>query len=93
MSRVVVWKYEIEILGYVERELPKGARIIAVDVQYGKPCMWALVDPEARGEIRRFYLLGTGHEINDDDSERLRHLGTFMLDDGAFVGHLFELEL
>lgn len=90
-GRVVVWKYELEIVGYLERDLPTGARIIAVQVQAGQPCFWALVNPDRKLERRRFYMLGTGHEIHDDDASELQHLGTFMLNDGAFVGHLFEI--
>jgi len=88
---VVVWKYPFEVEGYFERDLPVGARIVSVAVQMGQPCFWALVNPRAAERRRRFYLLGTGHEIQDDDADLLVHHGTFMLDGGRFVGHLFEI--
>lgn len=94
----VVWKFTFEVEGYFERELPADARIINVAVQADQPCFWALVNPQAPTRQRRFYLLGTGHEMYvggpgdvADSPADLIHLGSFMLADGAFVGHLFEL--
>jgi hypothetical protein len=96
----VVWKFPFDVEGYFERDLPEGARIISVAVQAGHPCFWAVVNPQAPTRRRRFYLLGTGHEMyvggpSDvaGSPADLVHLGSFMLEGGAFVGHLFELAL
>jgi hypothetical protein len=50
--------------------------------------MWALVNPEASKEKRRFELYGTGHDVPESDG--LIHVGTFQMQDGALVFHLFE---
>ena len=81
-----VWKYEIEVDETFTREMPEHARVLHVGVQAGTPCMWVQVAPGNKIETRTFHCHGTGHSI---PLGRV-HLGSFMLLDGAFVGHLFE---
>lgn len=50
--------------------------------------MWALVDPEAPKAKRGFVTLGTGHKF--PEAERFHFIGTFQLDEGALIFHLFE---
>lgn len=83
-----VYKYTFQILDDFEILIPTGARILHVDVQRGQPCIWALVDPNAVDEVRKFHLAGTGHPIYDKVFE-YRHVGTFMMENGALVFHLF----
>lgn len=85
-----VWKYKIPIKDATEIEMPKGARIVHVDIQYGEPCLWALVNPQADKETRYIRVAGTGHEVSPEDT--MDHLGTFMLAGGTFVGHVFEMD-
>lgn len=93
MSRSV-WKFPIEVTDEFTIEMPKGARVLHVDVQrvsetnaqYEQPCLWALIDPDAEREQRTFYVHGTGHTF---PVGRV-HLGSFLLYGGSFVGHLFE---
>jgi len=40
-----VFKYEIEPGDYFDLDLPEGARVLTVDRQGLKVCLWALVDP------------------------------------------------
>jgi hypothetical protein len=47
--------------------------------------MWALVDPNAPMEERRFETVGTGWSVGDG----LRHIKTSQ--DGEFVWHVFEV--
>lgn len=79
-----VWKFPIGN----QVVMPKGAQIVHVAEQDGTVgpvvTMWALVDPEAPAETRRFAELGTGHEIPDEHE----HVGTWQ--SGPFVWHLFE---
>lgn len=83
-----VWKYDLPVDDDVDLEMPAGATILAVQTQGGAPRLWALVDPLAPKETRRFRVAGTGHAILDAD--RLTYVGTFQLVAGAFVGHVFE---
>lgn len=68
--------------------MPKGAVVRHIDVQHGIPCLWAEADPSQPMEGRGFVIVGTGHEIPYKDHLAFR--GTFMLNDGNFVGHVYE---
>lgn len=71
--------------------MPVGARILHVQMQMGVPVLWALVDPRAPREIRRFINEGTGQTF---DGSGLDYVGTWQEEnsDGAFVFHLFEVK-
>jgi len=86
-----IYKYEIPVDDNIRLELPKGAEILSVQEQYGKPCIWAIVDPEKEVEGRLFELLGTGHNIKASEIINRKYIGTFQLYNGALVFHLFEL--
>ena len=96
-----VFKYSlpIPIEDHFTLDLPKGARVLCVQVQYERPWIWALVEPKEKFEPRTFRLAGTGHEIAGVDSRYAvspmncgRYIGTFQLHGGALVFHLFDLE-
>jgi hypothetical protein len=87
-----VWKYELggEVSVY---SMPKGARVLHVEVQAGTPCLWVLVDPEEPHETRKFLVRGTGEDIPGPAN----HVGTFLKhpppsdpDRQTFVFHVFE---
>ena len=86
---LTVWKYEITADDYITLRLPVGAKILSVQEQHGKPCMWCLVnDKETVHETRIFRFAGTGHPIKD---KHTNYIGTFQLFDGSFIGHIFEV--
>ena len=65
-----------------------GAEIVHVGVKQGRPCLWIEQDVEAIGaRTLRWAILGTGQEI----PRGYEHLGTFLLNDGEFVWHVFRL--
>lgn len=70
---------------FVTLELPVGARVLCVQMQGGRPYLWARVDLGVSMEKRRFRLAGTGHDIDE------RTIGTYVAtwQDGPFVWHLF----
>ena len=84
-----VWKYDLPWGDIVTLALPIGARVLSVEPQGASAALklWALVDPNADPELRRFRLAGTGHEITDNVS----HISTFQLQDGQIVFHVFEI--
>jgi hypothetical protein len=87
---ITVYKYPFPIEGAFELELPRGARILAVQMQRGTPNFWALVDPAAPTERRAFRLFGTGHPIEPRPGLLMEghYLGT--IQDEGFVWHVFE---
>ncbi len=83
-----VYKYGLPMNDVAEFMMPIGAEILHIAEQDGNPCMWALVDPIATNELFRVRVAGTGHQIHEDD---LEHLGTFFLQGGSLVFHVFKI--
>lgn len=81
-----VWKFPVSLEDQFPLEMPEGAQPLSVQMQHGQPCLWALVNPDAPRRSRFFRLVGTGHPVE----EGLGFVGTFQLNGGALVFHLFE---
>jgi hypothetical protein len=84
-----IHKYEVRIDDEFAIDMPKGARLLSVQTQGGIPFLWALVDTDAKQTLRTFALRGTGHPAGGLDFEPF--VGTFQLNNGALVFHLFDL--
>jgi hypothetical protein len=87
---LTVYKYEVPFDDEFTLELPTAARLLTFQAQHEKPCLWALVDSEARLTKRRFRLAGTGHDINEAERD-LIYIGTAQFRGGSLVFHLFEV--
>jgi len=87
---LTVYKYPVPLDDAFGLNLPIGARTLTFAAQGEIGCLWALVDPHAEAETRRFRLAGTGHAINVEP-ERLAYVGTALFRGGALVFHLFEI--
>lgn len=82
-----IYKYPIEVVDEQEVSMPIGAKILCVQLQYGKPCLWVEVNlDEAVHEKRKVFVHGTGNRYE----EHQRYIGTFQLSNGNFVFHVFE---
>lgn len=68
--------------------MPANAEVLYVEAQFSTPCLWALVDTDAELVERHFRVAGTGHPLNGS----LKHIGSFMLNNGTLVFHVFEIE-
>jgi hypothetical protein len=92
MKPLAVWKYAFDVMDRVEFLLPVGAKVLTVQVQNGRPCIWVMVDPSEQQKVpRQFRVAGTGHMLEQDgEFDELQYIGTFQLDEGRFIGHLFE---
>jgi hypothetical protein len=87
-----VWKFPIPLEDHPTIPMPVGAVPLHVGVQRGEPFLWALVDPQERARRHyQFRLAGTGHGIEDHhfSYDHLTHVGTFQMEGGALVFHLF----
>lgn len=86
---VTIFKYPIPVEDRPLVRMPRGAQILALQIQHGIPCLWALV-PNADAPMveRRFRLFGTGHDMGDTIG--LAYVGTYQMSGGALVFHLFE---
>jgi len=90
-----IWKYPLETTDVQTVMMPKGAKPLTVAVQGSQVCLWALVDSEADPEARDFVIYGTGHPVRDvvkrDVGEVQTYVGTYQLDNGSLVFHVFEI--
>lgn len=84
-----IWKFELDTVGKVE--MPIGAEPLTVQMQNDKPCLWAMVDPEAAKETRQFNIFGTGHKLPVGNLlTKLKYIATFQMYGGTLVFHVFE---
>lgn len=83
-----IWKYPVDLARkHQEIAIPRGSVFLAAQLQYARPVMWWLVDPDAEKTMHGFHLYMTGEPIEGQPG---RYLGTYQLDNGAFVLHLYE---
>lgn len=85
-----VHKYSFAIDDETTIEMPLSAQILCLQLQYGYPCIWALVDTGNPMTQRRFVTRGTGYPVPERDAA---YIGTYQLRDGAIVFHVFEVAL
>lgn len=84
-----VWKYQLLSAGLHQISAPIGVEFLSVQVQTGKPCIWALVDPDAKIQTIWLRVAGTGEPIAEMIT---RFIGTFQLYGGTLVLHVFEVQ-
>jgi hypothetical protein len=80
-----IFKYPLEVTYKQTILMPEGAKILSFQAQDNRPCLWAMVDPNAFPRERIFFIYGTGHDVYETN---LTFIGTTQL--GMFVWHLFE---
>ena len=83
-----IWKFEIVSMDN-GKWMPKVAEVLSVGSQGSALFFWAIVDPKAEKELRRFGFSGTGHPVPDGIK---KFLGTVQ-QIPPFVWHCFELEV
>lgn len=88
--KAAVWKYTLPLapaVPEIDISMPKGATIVHVAAQREDVALWALCNPEAAGESRRFRVVVTGEVF---DQTGMLYVGTALLMAGSFVVHVFE---
>ena len=83
-----IWKFPLTALGTIRFSMPRDAVPLCVQVQNEIPTIWARIpDTDAQSFTRTFRVFGTGHNMDNFQGE---YIGTFQLDGGALVFHVFE---
>lgn len=78
----MIYKFPLSLTFEQTIPLPAGSKILHVAVQRGVPTIWADCPPMPP--------VPTTIRINTTGSEpRGRHIGSFLLDDDNFVGHVY----
>ena len=83
-----IWKFELAITDLQTVLMPKGAKLLDVQVQNERCCLWALCDENAPKVERRIAIYGTGYQVLGDT---LEYIGTFQMQGGSLVFHAFEI--
>lgn len=83
-----IWKYDLPLADLLAVQMPKGARILDIQVQRGVVRLWALCDETAPKVARHISIYGTGNPIPDEPGE---YIATFQMHDGDLVFHAFEV--
>lgn len=92
MANLKIWKWILEYRDEQTLVMPADAQLLSVQLgREGSPCLWALCDtgPGNNQERRTILIYGTGNPIPEQPG---RYLGTFQLDNGQLVFHVFEKE-
>lgn len=84
-----IWKFQIDSESKII-VMPDGAEILTVQVINQVPCIYVLVNPDARNTLRRFEIYETGEDIAFYMSTSRKYINTYQLNDGKLVLHLFE---
>lgn len=82
----VIWKYELK----ETLSMPSGSKIMCVQTQNNIPCLWVICNPDSPEVSRNFLVLGTGHVIIEPITIREYYIGTYQINGGEFVFHVFE---
>ncbi len=82
----IVYKYPLNSPYNTTIEMPRGAKILCIQLQHDVPCLWALVDPKAEEVPRVCSVYGTGHTMVDGPGD---YIGTLQFNDGVLVFHFF----
>lgn len=83
-----IWKYALEVSDRQTVNMPVGSKMLSIQTQNEKPCLWVLVNPKEVGLIDiTIRIYGTGHNI---ESEQLTYIDTFQLSGGMLVFHAFK---
>lgn len=87
-----IHKQTFETTDTVALTLSKDSEILTIQTQNNIPCVWYQFDLDNRRDLEARVLLifGTGHEI-DDENRDMEYLGTYQLNEGTFIFHVFEL--
>lgn len=82
-----IHKFPLEIVDTQFVFMPGVSRILSVQVQHGRPCLWAEVDPSKPKIRRMIFIVGTGHELPKGYKT---FVGTVQQLDGRLVWHIYD---
>jgi hypothetical protein len=87
-----IWKFPIQRMEREQKiEVPKGSKILTMQLQHNEPCVWVMVDPDVKEkEALKIMTFATGNRIDKERPAFLIYIGTYQLYGGSLVFHVFE---
>lgn len=89
MNSSSIWKYELNTDNEQFVYMPPGAKILTVQIQGTKLCLWAKVNPNDLPVPRKILIRATGEDASDVGD----YLGTLHVCGGEIVFHIFTDEV
>lgn len=86
-----IFKYQLEIAHEQVIQMPENSKILTVQCQNNLPVLWAEANLDNDIKPYIFITMGTGHDIPKDEEDSLKYIGTYQLNNGEFIGHLYLL--
>lgn len=83
-----IHKYRIKESEEFELELPAEYKVLTIQMQFGIPHMWIMVNTVYPMQPVRFRIFGTGHDLGKIKDKE--YIGTFQQD--SYVWHLFRFK-
>jgi len=83
----IIYKYAVAIEDEQKISMRRNATILSVQMQGNVPFLWVRCNPNVGEEARVFIIRGTGQTLPHNVG---RFIGTFQVQGGALVFHLFE---
>lgn len=89
-KHVKIWKYTLQTTDRQTVSMPAGARMLSVQVQHDRMCLWALVNDMTQKRVTRYIaIVETGEPF--PEGVFLNFIGTCQFDGGELVYHVFEV--
>lgn len=85
-----IHKYPLEITDHQTIQLPSDYRILTVDIQDGKPYLWAAVDLDSSVDEAEIVIHATGDTLTYENCSVL-YISTFFLKEARLVFHAFHI--
>ncbi len=82
-----IYKYPLVVADKQTIEISDDFQMCCIQTQHENPCLWIGVNTEAQKTKVIIRMFGTGHEIPSDID--LEYIGTFQLNYGELVFHVF----
>lgn len=86
-----IYKYILEPIGGLAIQMPVGAKILTVQGQNDRICIWAEVNSDSPTEEVIFEVFGTGHKLPNGMGVNREYIGTVQVCDGSLVLHVYRL--
>lgn len=84
---ITVWKFPLVPTDVQYVIMPEAMKILTVQMQFGMPCVWAMVESGSKKRQVTFWTVGTGNPCPIPLDAR--YVGTYQLNEGALVFHVF----
>ena len=85
---MMIYKYALATIDEQEVMMPRGSKMLSVQMQYGSLQLWAEVEPTAEESPVTIFIVPTGGI--DMPANAMEYIDTVQQLDGAIVWHIYK---